>query len=213
VKAETGDDAATGVHILNVTYYSGVIITNPDNIFVMSDAVVTKYHRGLGSGFFTREKYNPKTRDYGDDTDSFFVFAIPRNESIVANPVTLTGHYNWVTSDGYPAEKEQVGNSLTHSTAPWYSAYWGFWEARYGTGTLRGYNSHSRDYFIPNETCFKSYSQQYNPRTKTYSYYTSQTGHWRWHTVGPGCARAREAQGSFTNPLAGPPHGFEQICP
>jgi len=202
VKAEVGDDPTTGVHNANLTYYSSSQITRPKNISNNPNCLIVDYYGGLGSGFYERgDTYRPNDNVYGhSNNDSFFVFAYPRQEKIEANPISLTGKYQWLNRNAYSLP-EQTFSGLTHSTAPFYSMYWGFlkhrWNSPLDSTMYNKYQIGERS--IPNAMTFGSFSARYNSKQGTYTEYTNQTGHWKTHTLGPGAHDARIGLRSFAN--------------
>jgi hypothetical protein len=202
VRAEVGDDPTTGVHHANLTYYSSSQITRPKNISNNPNCLIVDYYGGLGSGFYERgDTYRPNDNVYGhSNNDSFFIFAYPRREKIEANPISLTGKYQWLNRNAYPLS-EQTFSGLTHSTAPFYSMYWGFlkhrWNSPLDSTMYNKYQIGERS--IPNAMAFSSFSARWNSKAGRYTEYTNQTGHWKTHTLGPGAHDARIGLRSFAN--------------
>lgn len=214
IKTEVGDDINTGVHLLNVTFYAKAEITNSKNIYNVHNAMVVGYDGGLDSGFFSRERYDPGNGEYGDETDSIFIFAIPRHEKLSSNPITLDGKYDWVDGSAYNIEAIRAGAALNYSTAPFYSGFWGFSTNKLWNTRLKPemYKKYVGDKFIPNSTMFSSLALYYNPTNGKFDKSTSQTGHWRNSTVGRGMHRARIGKGAFINdPTRGILHGTSAL--
>ena len=197
IKTEVGDDAATGVHHVNVTYYAKSEVTNPKNVVNLNNVMVVDSEGGLSRGFYQKSNYDPTNNNYGDDLDSFFVFLIPRSEKPAANPLSLTGKYHWVS--GVPNMqpiKEVEKGFMTYTTAPWYNAYWGFHNQRFNLELQDSmYTNYSSEVSIPNEMAFLSFAHYWTG--KRFGQATAQTGHWRNKSVGFGMRRARISKEPF----------------
>ena len=206
VMAEVGDDPIQRCHTVNLTYWSSALITEPKNININHNCAVVGYHGGLGAGFFDRAAYNPQQNKYGRSRhDSIFAIALPLQEQIEANPLNITGRFDWISEDG-----RQMGDSksdLTYSTAAFYNGYWGWQQYRWNSDlTQAGPGPLQTHFSVPNAYCYPSMTK-YDDGTST-----SNLGHWKNHTVGPGCAGPRIGQGSFLNaPTVGEVYRNSQV--
>jgi len=213
INVEIGDDATTGVQMLGTHFYAGAEVRHPKNVWVQDNTMVIGYEGGLGSGFYKRndemgsvaekENYNPNFDQYGSPDDSFFVFAIPPDERVVTNPISLDGTFSWVDREAYPIEEVQAGYGLTHSTAVYYTRYWDFARQRWNRPlTVDMYNKYqTSERSIPNGLCFESLALQFEPHHREYRKVSQQTGHWKDLSVGHG--RARVGKASFHTALGG----------
>lgn len=201
INVEIGNDAATGVQMLGVHFYAAAEVRKRKNVFVKPNVMVVGYNGGLGSGFYRNDgSYNPNMNEFGEEDDSFFAFAVPPEERVVSNPITLDGCFDWVDSTTYPVQEIKPGFPLTHSTAPYYTRLWNFAEQRWNrplNGTM--YNKYQvGERSIPNAMCFESLCLVWDPERKMYVIATRQTGHWHDNSFD---ARARVSGAAFDHEL------------
>lgn len=191
IKVEMGDDADTGVHHANITYYSNSEITDPKNIYNARNVLIVAYNGGLSSGFYDRDNYSPTNKNYGRRDDSFHILAVSRNEVPNANPISLTGRYDWVDNEIYNLHPGSF-SALTYMTAPYYNGWWGWSGQKFGTALdYSMFEKYRTERSVPNCLAFQSYAGYWSSQAQACTRYTNQTGHWKIQSVGAGMAQAR----------------------
>lgn len=203
ILTESGDDPNRQTMDMGVHAYYGTIINNPKNIFVLNDVFVVDYHGGLDSGFIHPDYFDPNQGMYGKNpSDSFMIFAIPKNEDLVSkNMISATGSLTTTDRMGYTDTRNPFGAQYGYSTAPFYDGLYGFSKQRWGFGAIKMVPDsvkYSSEVSTPNLIAYSSYCRS----TSTGKILSHNTGHWPMSTVFPGAHDARIGAASFnTLPL------------
>jgi len=196
IMTTVGADATIQATTLTTRLFHAPSIYEPNNIFVVHNALVSEYLGGAGSGFIDPADYNPTENRYGaTPNDSFIIMMTSRHEPIPEKAVHLSGR---------PLYTDRLGNSISvdpntppttrssYGTASYYNLIWGFKNIAWGQpsyGAISGLHV-----IIPNDLSFSSLARARDPITGHYVPISSQQGHWKDMLTHPGSRAAREGK-------------------
>jgi hypothetical protein len=185
----------------HLSFWSGTIITQPQNVKMLRNLMSVGFGPGGGTGWYRPGKtYDP--RQLGDyrtprlahgSSPSLMCVALPFTENTTREYICLGGRLNHL-EEGYGGSKVIVGRSngeemsLHYSTAPRYCGIWG-WKGQPDSGIMETLGE--SNYALYNTRCYAGMtmytgiSTEKHPNGKTVAM-TMNRGHWG-PNVGPGC--------------------------
>jgi hypothetical protein len=186
-KFTLGDDASTQEHLGFYTYYSQSVIHEPKNVFVIKNSFVDGYNGGSGAKPYINqpETYDPQHDIYGDG--SIFVVALPRYETELLNPLSITGKFHYMDEEVYDMKEN---DNLHYSTAPFYNRMYG-WQGK-GVGSDGGFDFiYMNERATPNATVWFGHTLYYIGKDGAFTGVRQGTGHWGPDHTYIGCNDAR----------------------
>src|SRR3989338_7828662 len=196
IMTTVGADATIQATTLTTRLFHAPSIYEPNNIFVVHNALVSEYLGGAGSGFIDPADYNPTENRYGaTPNDSFIIMMTSRHEPIPEKAVHLSGRPLYTHRLGHSISVDPNTPPTTRSsygTASYYNLIWGFKNIGWGQpsyGAISGLHV-----IIPNDLSFSSLARARDPITGHYVPISSQQGHWKDALTHPGSRAAREGK-------------------
>lgn len=198
------DNAQNQTHQGTLTFNYAVAVTEPNNIEVLTSSFILGYIGGLGTKIYLPNSemtpYDPSASQYGnktplDERASVFVFAVPYYEQLPSGAFSITGEL----VSGSPSIRNF--GSLHYSTAPYYNNLWGF-STPSRLDIIDGGRSWLDVMSVPraNTICYAGATQYWDPKTGSYSLYSSSEGHWSDSQTYAGAHAARIGARRFETP-------------
>ncbi len=177
-----GHTAGTKMAHMNYTTHMRSVITQPKNVYVQPDVMVTRCEGGAGSRFWSPETYNDQY-DPDNLVASLIAVACPPAERAFPCPMDTSGRF--YTEYRVSLTSAQRAAPLHYSTAGRYNQMYAFYKreddrARMGPG---------RHHY--NRLCYQGHQVNYNTGTKTHDRVIVNKGHWGKNTYA-GCKPVRE---------------------
>lgn len=177
-----GHAAGTKMAHMNYTTHMRSVITQPKNVYVQPDVMVTGCEGGAGSRFWSPEDYKD---NYDPDNliASLISVACPPAERSFPCPMDTSGRF--YTEYRVSLTSAQRAAPLHYSSAGRYNHLYGFYKreddrARMGPG---------RHHY--NRLCYQGHQVNYNTGSKTHDRVIVNKGHWGKNTYA-GCKPVRE---------------------
>jgi hypothetical protein len=201
------DDVIHKVHIGHYTFYHKSVVKQPKNIVIAEDIFASSYVSGEGTGIFgdngklpdgsaKKDLIDDLTQQLGDArmTKDLIPIWIPQNDdgeqAKITNPLDLTGSYGPTILNDQNSDMENDQPHYPNATKI---------TTKYQFDQLSAFTSDDR-FLAPirslNTVCFRGHSLSYDPKTKTHSKITINTGHWG-PNVYPGCRAVRNGENTF----------------
>lgn len=177
-----GHTAGTKMAHMNYTTHMRSVITQPKNVYVQPDVMVTRCEGGAGSRFWSPTQY-VNQYDPDDLVASLISVACPPAERSFPCPMDTSGRF--YTEYRVSLTSAQRAAPLHYSTAGRYNQMYKFYSreddrARMGPG---------RHHY--NRLCYQGHQVNYNTGTKTHDRVIVNKGHWGKNTYA-GCKPVRE---------------------
>ena len=186
-----GDDAATQVHTGTFNQYSKSKVHESKNVYKVREAYVCDYLGGCGVQPYKNEPtdYDPNQDVYG--RGSIFVVALPRTETKVINPLSITGKFTLFNAE---IEDEADNRHNHYSTAPFYNKFWGWQQKGSNEEIDMSKYTYINEQTTANTIVYNGHTQYFNDKSGGFDAVSQGTGHWKSTGIYPGCASARRGE-------------------
>lgn len=176
-----GHTAGTKMALMNYTTHMRSVITQPKNVYVQPDVMVTRCEGGAGTRFWSPELY----ANYEPDNlvASLIAVVCPPGERVFPSPLDTSGRFYTEYNVSLTAAQRRA--PLHYSTAGRLNAMYNFHRREDNHGRMGPGRNHY------NRICYQGHQVNYNAGTKNHDRTIVNKGHWGKNTY-PGCKPVRE---------------------
>lgn len=186
-----GSDSTRQITHWSVFYYSACMITAPEDIFIVRNALIVGYVRGYDDGFYNLETYKPMTGVMGDGRQSFHIFAVPWAWRNPSTSISITGPVKQPHDNEMGVQGGYIGDA-TYPTWAFYCALWGFQNLAWNdTSNLKPLSRLRTPSITPNQLCFQDFALYMKADGTTINGVRLSCGHFRDGMFGPGAHDVR----------------------